>query len=79
MVLAVVQCDVREETRKGREPLNKVMWSVSCLGPQDTLELLSYSEPVHLYWVLGKRGFTHRTERSADGTWRVVFFRQQRH
>jgi TusA-related sulfurtransferase len=39
------------------------------------LRVRAIFEPVPLYHVLGKQGFTHWTERLADDDWRIWFLR----
>lgn len=67
--------DVRDELRRGEEPFSRIMAAKAALGADDVLRLRAIFEPVPLYHVLGKQGFSHWTERLADDDWRVWFYR----
>lgn len=69
--------DVREDLRRGIEPFTRIMRTVDSLGPDETLELLVPFEPLPLYAVLERRGYSHRSEQTPDGDWRVVFYREK--
>lgn len=70
-----VHLDVREDVRRGQEPFARIMAAVKALGPDHVLVLRAPFEPIPLYNVLGKRGFTHWTERHAPDDWSVWFYR----
>jgi len=70
-----VYLDVREDIRRGEEPLPRIMAAVKALAAGQVLVLRAPFEPIPLYEVLGKRGFCHRTERYAADNWTVSFFR----
>jgi uncharacterized protein (DUF2249 family) len=70
-----VELDVREEIRRGEEPLARILAAVGTLGTADVLVLRAPFEPVPLYAVLGRRGYTHWTEQRAAGDWYVWFWR----
>jgi uncharacterized protein (DUF2249 family) len=65
MKIKTITLDVREDIRRGCEPL----------GPQQELLLLAPFEPVPLFGVLEKQGFRHRAEQTASGDWEVRFTR----
>lgn len=71
----VMVVDVREDIRAGREPFQRIMTAVNSLGDGGELLLINEFEPVPLYDAMSSRGFSHETERSPDGEWRVRFFR----
>lgn len=71
----VVELDVRDDLRAGREPLTRILDAVRALPPDAVLRLRATFEPVPLYAVLGKQGLAHHTERLADDDWRVWFHR----
>lgn len=73
-----IPLDVRDVIRRGEEPFAMIMATVARLGPDQALALRAPFEPVPLYAVLGKRGFTHWTERHADDDWWVWFYRGER-
>lgn len=70
----IVECDVRADLRAGREPLNTIMAAARRVGPGQALRLRAIFEPVPLYPVLARKGFTHFTERVADDDWCVWFW-----
>jgi uncharacterized protein (DUF2249 family) len=71
-----VRFDVRDEIAQGGEPFARIMAAVAALGPDDALLLRTPFEPVPLYGVLGRRGFSHWTERRAPDDWTVWFWRE---
>jgi uncharacterized protein (DUF2249 family) len=70
-----VLLDVREDLKNGREPFAKIMEAVASLGGGQALVLIAPFEPVPLYGVLEQQGFSHTTERTADGAWQITFAR----
>ena len=70
------QLDVREEIRRGEEPFAKIMGAVKALPEDEVLVLRAPFEPIPLYNVLGKRGFSHWTDRQAPDDWWVWFYRE---
>jgi uncharacterized protein (DUF2249 family) len=69
-----VHLDVREDIANGREPFARIMVTVRSLRAGEILVLRAPFEPVPLYDVLSKRGFTHWTERLAADDWRIWFY-----
>ncbi len=72
----VVELDLREELRAGREPFSQIMAAVSALSPTDTLMLKTIFEPLPLFEVLGKRGFVHESVSHAADDWTSWFWRR---
>jgi uncharacterized protein (DUF2249 family) len=72
----IVELDVRDELRAGREPFSLIMAAKSRVPEGGVLKLRAIFEPVPLYAVLAKQGFDHRTERLADDDWVVWFHRR---
>lgn len=70
----VVEVDVREDLRAGREPFSKIMAAVAGLAPGEVLRLRATFEPAPLYAVLGKRGFVHETRTDGPEDWSVYFW-----
>ena len=70
-----VHLDVREDIRRGHEPLARIMAAVKALADDEALVLRAPFEPIPLYDVLGRRGFAHRAERRAPDDWSVTFYR----
>ena len=73
--VAQVHLDVREDIRRGHEPLARIMAAVKALADDEALVLRAPFEPIPLYDVLGRRGFAHRAERRAPDDWSVTFYR----
>jgi uncharacterized protein (DUF2249 family) len=71
----VVELDVREDLRSGREPFVRIMNTVGALADDDVLHLRAIFEPVPLFTVLGKRGFAHESRSHAADDWSVWFWR----
>jgi uncharacterized protein (DUF2249 family) len=71
----IVEVDVREELRAGREPFSKIMAAVGALGAGEVLLVRAIFEPVPLFNALGKRGFAHETRQDAADDWTVWFWR----
>lgn len=72
---AITDLDVRDDLRRGAEPFSRIMQAQSEVAPGGVLRVRAIFEPVPLYHVLGKQGFTHWTERLADDDWRIWFLR----
>jgi len=70
-----VTLDVRENIRRGEEPLAHIMAVVGDLACDQALVVRAPFEPVPLYRVLGARGFHHWTERRSPDDWCVSFYR----
>lgn len=71
----VVELDVRDDLRNGREPFTRIMAAVAGLHEHEALSLRATFEPVPLFTVMKKRGFDHKAEKLATDDWRVLFFR----
>lgn len=65
--------DVREELRRGGEPLPRILQAVRTLAPGQALRLLATFEPLPLYAVIGRKGFGHSAIRHGEGDWEVLF------
>lgn len=65
--------DVREELRRGGEPLARILQAVKSLAPGQALRLLATFEPLPLYAVLGRQGLGHAATRRGEGDWEVLF------
>jgi uncharacterized protein (DUF2249 family) len=70
----IVDLDVRDDLRGGREPFGRIMAARQALPPGHVLRLRAIFEPVPLYRVLGAQGLDHWTERLAADDWRVWFY-----
>lgn len=70
----VTRLDVREDLRAGREPFSRIMAARREVPDGGALCLRAIFEPVPLYAVMERQGFTHHTERLADDDWQVWFY-----
>lgn len=71
----LVECDVRDELRAGREPFRRILDTARDLPAGSVLRVRAIFEPAPLYAVLARHGLAHATERLADDDWRVWFYR----
>jgi uncharacterized protein (DUF2249 family) len=72
----VVELDVRDDLREGREPLARIMGAVNRLGEGEVLRVRAIFHPVPLLTVLGKRGFASESQEHAPDDWSVWFWRE---
>lgn len=70
----IVDLDVRDDLRQGREPFSRIMAARRTVPEGGVLRLRAIFEPVPLYAVMEKQGFAHWTERFAEDDWRVWFY-----
>ena len=71
----VVSLDVREDIENGQEPFARILSTVSGLSSDEALLLIAPFEPLPLYSVLARHGFSHKSRRTGTGTWEVLFSR----
>ncbi len=71
----IVELDVRDDLRSGREPFSRIMAAVATMRDSDVLLLRTLFEPVPLFAVLAKRGFDHEARATAPDDWSVWFWR----
>lgn len=72
----VIECDVREDLRAGREPFHRIMDAARATPDGGLLKVRATFEPAPLYAVLAKQRFSHVAERIADDDWCVWFHRE---
>jgi uncharacterized protein (DUF2249 family) len=70
----IVDLDVREDLRQGREPFSRIMAARKSLSPGAVLRLRATIEPVPLYGVMERQGLTHWTEQLGPEDWRIWFY-----
>ena len=70
----IIEADVREDLRAGREPFARIMTARGEVPEHGALMVRAIFEPAPLYKVMAKQGFAHHTERLADDDWRVWFY-----
>lgn len=73
----IVDLDVRDELRAGREPFRLIMSAALRVGEGQVLRVRAIFEPAPLYQVLGRQGFSHFTEQLGAEDWRVWFWRER--
>ena len=71
----VLEVDVREDLRLGREPFSRIMNAVRSLEEGQVLLLRAIFEPLPLYSVLAEQGFLHESRADASDDWSVWFWR----
>jgi uncharacterized protein (DUF2249 family) len=73
----IVDLDVCDDLRVGREPFSRIMAAVGALHAEDVLHLRAIFEPVPLFSVMERRGFVHESRENAPGDWSVWFWRRE--
>jgi uncharacterized protein (DUF2249 family) len=68
-----VTLDVRDDIKNGLEPFGKIMSTVARLRPEDKLRLIAPFEPLPIFSVLAKKGFSHHSKQLESGDWEVLF------
>lgn len=71
----VVEVDVREDLRNGREPFSKIMAAVGALRDDEVLHLRAIFEPAPLFALMAKRGLSHESVAHAPDDWSVWFWK----
>lgn len=71
----IVTLDVRDDINRGQEPFSKIMNTVARLRPEEKLRLLAPFEPLPLFSLLAKQGYTHEAKQLESGDWEVLFTR----
>jgi uncharacterized protein (DUF2249 family) len=69
------ELDVRPLLERGEEPFKVIMAAIARLPEQGALQLRTSFEPVPLYSVLARRGFSHSSQALAADDWEVIFSR----
>ncbi len=71
----VLEIDVREDLRNGKEPFSRIMAARRDVPPGGALRVRAIFEPVPLYSVMEKQGFArHHAEQLGVEDWRVWFY-----
>lgn len=71
----IIELDVREDLRRGREPFSKIMMTVGRLKANESLRLLAPFEPTPLFAVLAQQGFSHVSKALDSGDFEILFTR----
>jgi uncharacterized protein (DUF2249 family) len=71
----VISLDVREDIRNGREPFTRIMQAVAALNANEDLLLVAPFEPAPLFSVLAQQGFSHKSDATPEGDFKVLFTR----
>ncbi len=72
----IVEADVREDLRNGREPFEAIMAARAQVSDAGALVVRATFEPEPLYRVMEMSGWSHHTEQLGDEDWRVWFYRE---
>ncbi len=75
MAMRTVQLDVRPFHERGEEPFQAIMDAVGSLGPDDAFLLVNSFEPIPLFGVMKRMGFTYSADEVAPDEWRILFTR----
>ncbi|MGI9147292.1 MAG: DUF2249 domain-containing protein [Chloroflexota bacterium] len=75
MALAVIDLDIRPALTAGEEPFPAIMQAVADLPEGAGLRLRTTFEPIPLYDVLARRGFSHASRELGPADWTVTFTR----
>jgi hypothetical protein len=73
----IIDLDVRDDLRNGREPFSRIMAARREIAPDGALRLRAIFEPAPLYGVMAKQGLAHWTDRLADDDWLIWFYPAQ--
>jgi uncharacterized protein (DUF2249 family) len=73
--MASITLDVRPLHEAGVEPFDQIMQAVRDVGPGEHFVLINSFDPVPLYAVLGRNGFTHETREVGPAEWHIDFVR----
>jgi hypothetical protein len=71
---AVVDLDVRDDLRAGREPLARILATAESLPQGGVLHLRSPFQPTPLFTALARLGYAFHTESFADDDWSSWFW-----
>jgi len=70
----IVEADVREDLRNGKEPFQRIMAAREQVPEGGALVIRATFEPAPLYRVMEKTGWEHHTEQLGAEDWRVWFY-----
>lgn len=74
---SIEELDVRPLLERGEEPFKVIMQAVGRIPERGALRLRSSFEPVPLYQVMARRGFSHSSRQLAADDWEVVFSQKE--
>ena len=63
--------DVRPIFARGGSPCSTIDEAVASLSPGQVFVLVAPFEPAPLFSKLGAKGFSHKSQPMADGSWRI--------
>lgn len=75
IVTAALVLDVRPDLAAGREPMTKILAAARSVRPNGDLVVLVPFEPIPLYSVLARLGFSHAAQPIGALGYRVTFRR----
>jgi len=68
--------DVRPIIESGTDPFKSIMKTVKEMNDNEMLHLINSFEPVPLYSVMQKKGYTHASEKKGD-EWHIWFWKDE--
>lgn len=75
--MSTLELDVRPFHERGEEPFSAIMSAVESLAPDQAFLLVNSFDPVPLYRVMEKRGFSHQTTEISPEEWHILFRRKE--
>lgn len=72
----IVTLDVRPILNSGKDPLQNILSKVKKLKPDEVLLIINSFEPIPLYSLLKKKGFSHHTKNESD-IFKVYFYKTE--
>ena len=75
MTERVITLDVRADIQEGREPFSRIIQAAAGLRNGEALLLIAPFEPVPLYRIMARQGFSYKCRPAGTGDWEVLFSR----
>lgn len=73
----VITFDVRPIINEGKDPLKFILAKVKELTEDEILLLINSFEPIPLYSVLGRMGYSHQTQKEGE-VFKIYFYREEK-
>ncbi|KAA5539968.1 DUF2249 domain-containing protein [Adhaeribacter rhizoryzae] len=70
-----ITLDVRETLQAGQDPFKEIITAAEKLSKNQSMLIINTFEPVPLYAVLRKKGFTHYTDQTEENLVHTYFYR----
>ena len=75
MATRTIELDVRPFHERGEEPFQAIMDAVEALGHEDAFLLVNSFEPIPLFGVMKKMGYSYTADEVGPEEWRILFTR----